>query len=148
MDRTNLPYLAGFFDGEGSVTIHINGTKKSPRGFSPNHTLQVSIGNTDKIVLDQIFSVYGGSLQKRKVYNKNHRQMYQWTIRCGGALRFLGDILPYLRMKRKQVEIGINFQKTKGYRRDQLKPEHILWREEQRILIRGLNGRNPDVIKI
>ena len=44
MNKINLAYIAGFFDGEGSITIHEN-CKPSPRGKSPNHTLQISIGN-------------------------------------------------------------------------------------------------------
>jgi len=139
-----LAYIAGFFDGEGSITIHINGRKYSPRGVSPNHTLQVSIGNTDTLIPSWIQSVYGGSLTHRFPDNERCKRVTQWQLRCVGALAFLEDIYPHLKMKRPQAEIAMNYQRRKimhGPRRLILK--EIQWREKQRISIRALNRKGP-----
>lgn len=140
MNDFDLAYIAGFFDGEGSVTIHDN-YAKSPRGKSPNHTLQVSIGNTDPRILIWLHQEYGGSLCYRKEKRKNHRKVLQWTLRTRGALVFLEAIRPFLRMKCDQIDIAIAYQKTKKMTRKQLTPETIAWREAQRIIIRELNAK-------
>jgi hypothetical protein len=142
LSTEDLAYIAGFFDGEGSVTIHEN-FRPSPRGKSPNHTLQVSIGNTDPQVLNWIHGIFGGSLTFRKSTKLNHRDMTQWVARSNGAAIFLKIIIPFLRMKNKQAEVGISFQSEKGrYRKNQLTKEEIEFREGKRAEIRLLNGRN------
>jgi hypothetical protein len=147
LTQIELSYIAGFFDGEGSITIHINGRRYSPRGLSPNHTLQVSIGNTDALIPSWIQSIYGGSLTHRFSDNKRCKRVTQWTLRCIGALAFLEDIYPYLKMKRPQAEIAMNYQHRKIMRGPKkLMPEEIQWREKQRIDIKVLNRKGPRAI--
>jgi len=110
----DLSYIAGFFDGEGSITIHHN-CRPSPRGKSPNHTLQVSIGNTDPSILILIHKNFGGSILARK-RRPGHRDVTQWAIRAALALPFLEAIRPFLRMKSKQADVAIAYQKTKAMR--------------------------------
>jgi hypothetical protein len=142
LSNEELAYIAGFFDGEGSITIHEN-FRPSPRGKSPNHTLQVSIGNTNSCVLEWVHSVFGGSLQFRPATKPNHRDMTMWIIRSNGAARFLASVRPFLRMKGDQADVGLSFQAEKGhYRRNQLTAEEIEFRESKRRAIRLLNGRN------
>jgi hypothetical protein len=143
-----LAYIAGFFDGEGSITIHHN-WRPSPRGKSPNHTLQVSIGNTDPRVLTWIHSHFGGYLHVRKHVAINCREVTQWIVRAASALPFLEMIFPFLRMKSEQTRIAIEYQKTKkpaGGRGHRLTKGEIAWREKQRQKIRSLNGRAPRLV--
>lgn len=146
MNTLDLAYIAGFFDGEGSVTIHEN-CRPSPRGHAPNHTLQVSIGNTDPRVIKWIHETYGGTYAVRARTVSNHRVCGQWIARANIALKFLEDIRPHLRMKGDRADIGICFQrsKTKSPGRhgpgSNLSKEEISWREEQRVKIRVENAR-------
>lgn len=141
MDALNLAYIAGFFDGEGSVTIHQN-AKPSPRGKNPNHTLQVSIGNTDPRVLVRVHEEFGGGFCYRKRIKANHRKIAQWQARSRSALAFLEAIQPYIEMKCDQVAVAIAFQRSKQpYRRNLVSAETIAWRETQRQTIRSLNAR-------
>lgn len=144
LSKNELAYLAGFFDGEGSVTIHEN-CKQSPRGKVPNHTLQASIGNTDSRVLRWIQSVFGGAfcLRKTRPDKPQWRPVAQWTIRAASALPFLVAIRPFLRMKGDQVDIAIAYQKTKAMRGPRMVTEKdLIWRELQRQKIRQLNARS------
>ena len=137
----DLAYIAGFFDGEGSVTIHEN-CKPSPRGISPNHTLQVSLGNTDPRVLEWIKSLFGGGISYRRVEKANHRHVAQWTLRAASALPFLVAIRPYLRMKGEQVDVAIEYQRTKALKGPwRVTAETVAWRESKRQEIRRLNAR-------
>lgn len=138
----DLAYIAGFFDGEGSITIHEN-CKPSPRGKNPNHTMQVSIGNTNPKVLLYLKNKFGGCISYRKPTLKpNHRNVVQWTIRAKLALPFLIAIKPYIQMKKKQINLAIKFQKTKKMNKKILKKKVIIWREKQRKKIRELNHMN------
>ncbi len=137
-----LAYIAGFFDGEGSVTIHEN-CKPSPRGKSPNHTLQVSIGNTDPSILVWIQKEFGGSLTNRPAPNERSKAVTQWTVRARSAFPFLLAIEPFVRMKKPQIQKAIEFQSSKsmvGPKR--VSSEVLVWREAQRQIIRKLNGRH------
>jgi hypothetical protein len=134
-------YIAGFFDGEGSITIHEN-SKPSPRGKNPNHTLQVSIGNTDPRVLRKIHAQFGGGLTHRKLVSPKHRPVTQWFVRAAQALPFLLAIRPFIYMKGEQIDIAIRFQQSKKMRGPLLvTPKKLQWREEQRQKIRALNAR-------
>ena len=144
MNESDLAYLAGFFDGEGSVSISENG-KPSPRALSPNHTLQVAIGNTDITVLKQIQQHFGGYLTTRCPSKPRHKTVYQWSLRSTGAADFLKAIRPYLKMKCKQADIAIAFQESKPkYSKARVTAEIVAWREQQRKDIRMLNGRHID----
>src|SRR6266404_3684313 len=139
MDSLGLVYIAGFFDGEGSVTIHENGGP-SPRGKNTNHTLQVSIGNTDPRILRLLYTEFGGSLTLRQNTKPNHRDVYQWIIRAAKALPFLEAIEPFVEMKREQVIIALAFQRSKKLGNKPVSVEVLQWREEQRQTIRNLNS--------
>jgi len=140
-----LAYIAGFFDGEGSITIHQNGGK-APRGKSPNHMLQVSIGNTNPLVLRWLHEEFGGSYCLRRRPSERHRTCHQWIVRAHEALVFLIAIEPFLKMKKEQCNVALEFQSRKKRQGPkQLSEEEVNWREEQRNLIRRLNGRYSGV---
>jgi len=97
-------------------------------------------------LLTWLQETYGGALFIRNPPKKNHKTFYQWTIRSRGALTFLEEIEPFVLMKKRQIEIAIEFQRTKkryaGGPGKVIPGEEIQWREEQRQKIRVLNGRN------
>lgn len=141
LSDVDLAYIAGFLDGEGSITIHEN-CKPSPRGLNPNHTMQVSIGNTDPRVIEWIHSKFGGSLCRRK-QRPGHKPVLQWIIRAAMALPFLELIRPFVRMKCDQIDLAIEFQRSKkmaGPRK--ITVEKVNWRESQRVRLRELNARS------
>ena len=143
MDDLDLAYIAGFFDGEGSITIS-NRVASSCRSLSPNHTVTVSVGNTDPTVVSILHKEFGGSLSFAKAKRENHKDIYQWQISARGACVFLSAIRPFLKMKHKQADIAINFQESKPpYSKTRLTDEVIAWREEQKKKIQDLNGRFP-----
>jgi len=141
LSDVELSYIAGFFDGEGSITIHEN-CRPSPRGKTPNHTLQVSIGNTDPRVLVRLKACFGGGLSYRKSTNPKWRGIAQWCVRAKMALPFLLAIFPYLRMKQDAARIAIKYQRTKKMSGPfRVSDKDIAWRESCRKEIRRLNAR-------
>lgn len=138
---TEAAYLAGFFDGEGSVTICCG--KSAARARNPNHILQVSVGNTDPKVIKWIQDKFGGSIHFRVRKKENWRNFAQWKQCATGASDFLKCILPFLRMKKDQANTAIAFQAAKEMKGPKIVPQDVLdWRESQRFEIQRLNARS------
>ena len=141
LTKTDLSYLAGFFDGEGSITICPSST--APRSKNPNHILRVSVGNTNPTIPKLLQSVFGGSLTIRPAVG-NCREVFQWMISAVKAITFLNAISPYLRMKTPQYTVAKEFQDSRKMRGPHpVSMKELIWREKQRIKLRKLNGRNP-----
>jgi hypothetical protein len=96
-------YIAGFFDGEGCVSILKNQGKENR---TPRYILTAVITQKDKRSLDElqdltdIGSVYFGN----KITG-----IYAWTMCNSHARDFLSVILPYLKYKKDQAVLGIEF---------------------------------------
>lgn len=102
----DLAYIAGFVDGEGSVTI-VN--------THGQLALRVCVVQTDKDVLEWIRAVLdcGGSISTRSrkgSLGKKTLYVLQWGGASAG--RVLEQVLPYLRVKRGKAEVGLQFQAT------------------------------------
>jgi len=104
----DLAYIAGFFDGEGCVSI------RRARPVRPNqntrYSLLVTIANTNLPILEFIAGVLGGVIHRCSWTTLRRRAMYHlyW---CGyDARKVLETIQPFLRIKKQEAELGISFQ--------------------------------------
>ena len=117
MERTDLDaaYMAGFFDGEGCVSIvkHTNRKRRS----NPVYVLRVDIDNTDPGVIEFVKAFagdFGSAFLKRKAtVFPAHMAVYSFRCHSYEAYHFLRLIYPYVRVKRKQVELAFRFQQYK-----------------------------------
>lgn len=112
MERS-LEYLAGFFDGEGSVSILRNeaGTTKRQRYLTPHHFLQVTAVQIDPRPLWLLQAKFGGKTLYITRRQKGARPIYNWHISGDAAAECLKALLPYLVVKKVDAEIGIAFRK-------------------------------------
>ena len=99
-------YLAGFFDGEG--TVHISKDKRC------NHYgLTVSIPNTCYDILKVIQSKFSGGITEEKYREKKNggltKQKWYWHAFSYNAFKFLQFIKCHSVVKSKQIELGIRF---------------------------------------
>lgn len=101
MKTINLYYFAGFFDGEGSIGIMNSRVRLN---WSPEYRLQISIGQNDGGTMDWIIENFGGHLHKVKRDNS-----YIWLTSNKHAYKLLKIILPYLKYKKPQAELAIQF---------------------------------------
>jgi len=109
MKKSDLIYSAGFFDGEGYVSMR---RRKAYRRNCNYINIGCGVCQSDEHVINWFKSVFGGSVTHRK-RNKNYREMWDWDLSCNKAKEFLKLVLPYLKVKKKQVEIVINFQENR-----------------------------------
>lgn len=97
-------YLAGFFDGEGCVSLRTMFDKKKSK--TPSYQVEVVISQNDLATLQElqqlagIGNVYAG-------YGK--RTCSSWRITHIQSREFLSVLLPYLRNKKKEAELAIEF---------------------------------------
>jgi hypothetical protein len=95
-----LAYFAGLMDGEGHI-----GIRRSHDGRW--HDLVVNISNTNKAVLEEMASHFGGNVQ---VQRQRQKPVYRWNSSGRRAVLVLSMLLPHLRIKRAEAEVGLAFQ--------------------------------------
>ncbi|MHA1627255.1 MAG: LAGLIDADG family homing endonuclease [Candidatus Asgardarchaeia archaeon] len=101
MSDTGVAYIAGFFDGEGSIFI-----SKSKKQYF----LTVSISNTNLHVLEEVQKIIGGNISKSPDNRENSSELFKLRLYCNEAKKFLEKILPYLKIKKEQAKLAIEFQ--------------------------------------
>lgn len=94
-------YAAALLDGEGSI---------SPQ-FSRGYSLRVSITSTDFAVLNFLLVTWGGKIYA-SVVKPGRRPIWQWCLNGHKAKPFLVDVLPHMKIKRRQAELGLRFIET------------------------------------
>ena len=107
----NIHYLAGLFDGEGSVSIY-----KIKKNRNPQYVLKIKIYSTKKKILNEIKEEFGGSIIKKDKQKNNHKSCYYWTTTTKKAKRVLNSMLPDLRIKQEHAKLAIEFQNREKYR--------------------------------
>ena len=105
-------YVAGFFDGEGSVFI-----VKQKRAYGPYYHLRVNIAQTgsDSKLLGWLEDEFGGSLGYYSKKKQNGQDCWYWTATGKVAIKFLTWIKDYTYYKTEQIEFALEFEK---FRRD------------------------------
>jgi len=101
-----LAYLAGFFDGEGSVQIV---KRIARRRHSPHYSLVISCSNAHPKVVEMFRSAFGGSVISSK-RNDNSHISYMWRVYGQGAASVLESLQPYLVVKAQRVKLAVDFQ--------------------------------------
>lgn len=109
MNQTDLAYLAGLIDGEGTVSCSV---VKNAKGFLALNK-QLSIFNTNLTLISWITARFGGTVHSRK-RNINWKEEHQVKWSANEAASLLTAILPYLVIKKEQAEIFIALHKTKS----------------------------------
>lgn len=103
----NWPYIAGFFDGEGNISV--------PLGHSTvivNITQAGSRGRETLEEISQFIGTYG--LRSRvsfRVQLENRQPVYMLWTRPLDSIKFLEKVLPYLRIKRTKAQDVIRFKR-------------------------------------
>lgn len=92
-----MAYLAGYFDGEGSIGI-------------AGGSLCVRITNTYKPALERFQALFGGAVDIHNQGDEKTRLSWVWRIYGAKAQQVLEQIEPYLAEKGPQAYLGIHFR--------------------------------------
>lgn len=110
---TEAAYIAGFFDGEGSVGISkvISKGKRGKR-LNPNYVLHVKFSNSDREVLQWIADRIGGWILTHKTTST--RAHWKLVRKGTMAAKVLRQMLPYLIVKKSQSQYALEFQERQS----------------------------------
>ncbi len=102
LKAVDVAWAAGFFDGEGSVSLNRTG----PEGYL---YLLVMVSNKDTRGLAKLHNMFGGVL-----HPNDSRGCHRWSIRSRQAETFLQTIAPFCVQKGDAIGVALSFQKTVG----------------------------------
>ena len=138
MKKTDLAYMAGMIDGDGSIVISTNKSRKSLAG-----QMKACACNSNKDVLLFMQLHFGGYICASNSHLKYpwQKPQYQWTVASQKALVFLEAISPFLRIKKAQAEIAMTFQRQRRNKGCKLTEEEKAVAEAQRIVMAKLNKK-------
>lgn len=100
-------YLAGFYDGEGTVTA-----TRQARSDGFYYQLRFSISNTNYELLRELQSKFGGSIHVGSVVKDKprYKQIYLWMATSKTTcLPIFYGMLPYLRYKTDEIKLAISY---------------------------------------
>ncbi len=103
-----LAYLAGLFDGEGSISRYQEMRKGRK---NPTWVIRCEINMTDEDAIRWIHDTLGfGSFHKKPPSPKQlgRKMQYRWCCSYREALKFANLLLPHARVKRKKLQQIIN----------------------------------------
>lgn len=136
-EKEKLAYLAGLIDGEGSIYLQ----KTTNKNGNIRYDMRFNITNTNQILCKWLQENFGGLVYSRKGCNERCKPRFEWV-----ASRKLFDILsiqilPFLTIKKPQVELAIQFRKT--FTKINKKPsiDLVNFREECFHKMRSLNKK-------
>jgi hypothetical protein len=134
--RLSPQYMAGLFDGEGSVCVDI-------RRMTRSACLRICICNRHQGILADVKETTGYGFIT-KVSGKRSK-CGVWIAVSIQAARFLEIVRPYLVIKSDQADLAIEFQSiTKRHGRTKLDPAIALRKEQIRREIQACNARYND----
>lgn len=136
---TELAYIAGLFDGEGYITISIDGPHKTQRNAV--HLLVVGVGMTDRPTIERFKEIWGGMATMDPREYPNRKRVYIWRVTGPQAILFINDVYKYLRIKKPQADIARRFQVLKSHRwgRGGIPAENMTERNDLCERIRAMN---------
>jgi hypothetical protein len=116
----SLEYVAGLFDGEGWCRVQTPGmntegvqTSGALKRDFPSYQIVAGIAMTHKPMMRLIHDQFGGTLHGDNHYRRKdpkNRTIYRWHCSSKKAEAFFTAILPFLVIKKDQVELALKLQ--------------------------------------
>ena len=103
------PYLAGYVDGDGCISVTYIKHPRARRGATPRPYVSVITKNRE--FAQELHSLIGEP-ERSFMYKDSREKKVGYVIHITsnkGVLRFLQRIAPYLRLKKRQAELLIEF---------------------------------------
>ena len=116
MTETEIAYLAGLIDGEGSIYYRKTKQRRNTRPGKPIHNVTVirlEIAMTDKETVEWCHTTFKcGSFGERKVKPGMKRQ-WRWRVVYRDCLEICMAVWPYIKNKAPKIEQVIDHYESK-----------------------------------
>jgi hypothetical protein len=109
MIKITKQYIAGLFDGEGSIGIY--NRKDRYNGVCLRTQLTQNKTKESFLILNFLKDKYGGNLSEQKTLSDGIK--YNWQLNPKGVEKFLKDIKPYLVLKNTQAQLALFWLKNR-----------------------------------
>lgn len=142
-----LAWCAGFFDGEGWITIQRRNSKVNGNTYE-GHYLRIGINHVAPEPLQFLQSVLGGvfkydiSSEKQQADGCKRKPRYKWHASTSEAAEIIKQLLPYMRNKNKVAELALTFQNTMRTDKRKVSDEVFNYREFLKQEISNLNAKD------
>ena len=145
--HVSAAYLAGFIDAEGCLMI----PKATGANGRSHYHARISVGNTDRSVLEEIRAQFGGIMTNHPPGKVGWSYAYQLIWTDGMVESLLNAVMPYLLAKRPQATIMLDLvyhkkstHQGRNGRRFARHPETVAeFRENLRRQMKELNAKGP-----
>ncbi len=143
--REELSYLAGLFDGEGTICIQKDNRpcfEGNGKGWNPIYNAALRIGMIDKDSIEQYIKFFKVGQTALETHRERFRPMYRWQVRAKDqVIHVLKLITPFLRLKKPQAILAMRFYEETPSRRGLFLTEEILNKKQEFFLqMKQLNG--------
>lgn len=138
-----LAWCAGFFDGEGFITIQERNSKTNGKRYK-GYYLRIGINHVNPTPLYEIQRVLGGTIGKQNqdtVVGKRHVR-HSWQMGTSAAANALIQMMPYFKNKNNVAELALSFQETIGNHGQRVSNDVIQQRKLLKEQITLLNAKD------
>jgi len=104
----DLSYIAGFFDGEGSIGVYHHVNRGVQTGFHLRVQLRQNKTDLSSRLFDELVARYGGCISAFST--RSGKVGLSWQIGSSKAVRFLREIEPHLILKKDQARLAVSWQ--------------------------------------
>ncbi len=108
-----IAYLAGVMDSDGCIAItKANKTAlmaKTQRIVNPRYVLRITVTNTSMDLMQWLVENFGGGRRAKQRAKLVHKPTFDWIYDNGKAIDILRLVRPYLVVKQRQADLGIEF---------------------------------------
>lgn len=98
-------YLAGLIDGDGSIILSFYQYSTGAKGIHSQISCAISVRSANKDFAQEVMRMLGG--RRTKEIEENYYEVI--ISRQADLLQLMEALLPYLRLKRKQAEVMMEF---------------------------------------
>jgi hypothetical protein len=95
----NIHYLAGLFDGEGTITL----TKRKSTDLYRYPTL--SLTSTTKVLCELMQQAFGGWIVTKKNYKDHHKPAWSWHTNGDKAVNGCAALVEYINEPQKKARM-------------------------------------------
>ena len=102
-----LAYLAGVMDSDGCITILKHNVREEVQQRKSVYNLNLIINMADGRPLNYIRGIFGGTITSQ--LNSHNTMIYTWRLNHDKSGALCKLLIPFLRFKKKQAEIAVQF---------------------------------------
>jgi len=106
MSKTQLAYLAGVLDSDGTIGIKKATYSMRVIGDStqPTYSERIHVRQVERAALELFSAIFGGNIGSEKPSTRRGRMLWRWGLTDAKAASALRELLPFLRIKRQQAK--------------------------------------------